>query len=184
MIETEPKNAKVIVDGEMLGEGAMTIEKTVFFGDTLRLSAEAEGYESTTVLVPASEWYLWPGLLALVPLAGIPISLPFLIVPILGPFVAAAIAVSWAVVTSPTLLSLGLVRKYPDKVKLKLKRRVTNDPTFTLPSDLWLEPDEPTPNPLPDVGEVEPTPPDPGHAGAPKVPLKKAQPTGANPVPY
>jgi hypothetical protein len=181
MIETEPKNARIIVDGELLGEGAMTIEKAVFFGDTLRLSAEADGYESSTILVPASEWYPWPGLLALVPLAGIPLSLPALIVPILGPFIAAAIAVTWAVVTSPTLLSLGLVRKYPDKVSIKLKRKVPSDPGVLLPSDIWIVPDELTPNPIPDVGQLKANNDPPLDPKAP--PRPKTQPTGGNPVP-
>ncbi|MDP2340177.1 MAG: hypothetical protein Q8O67_04400 [Deltaproteobacteria bacterium] len=181
MIETEPKNARVIVDGEMLGEGAMTIEKAVFFGDTLRLSAEADGYEASTIVVPASEWYPWPGLLALVPLAGIPISLPALIVPILGPFIAAAIAVTWAVVTSPTLLSLGLVRKYPDKITIKLKRKLPSDPGVLLPSDIWIVPDDITPNPVPDVGQLKgPNAPVEPTTGPTK---KTTQPTGGNPVP-
>ena len=181
MIETEPKNARVIVDGVVLGEGAMTIEKTVFFGDTLRLSADADGYEPSTVVVPASEWYPWPGFLALVPLAGIPMSLPALVVPILGPFIAAAIAVTWAVVTSPTLLSLGLVRKYPDKVNIKLKRRAPLDPTLLLPSDLWVVPDDLSPNPIPDVGQHD----DDDDDGSPPVPQPRrtGQPTGGNPIP-
>ena len=184
MIETEPKNARVIVDGEPLGVGDLTFEKPVFFGETLRLSAEADGYDSNTIVVPASEWYPWPGLLALVPLAGIPLSLPALLVPILGPFIAAGIAVTWAVVTSPTLLSLVLVRKYPDKITIKLKRRVSADPTgVLLPSDLWIVPDEITPNPIPDVGIGTDEPKD---ASKPQEPTKKKRPPpppGSNPIP-
>lgn len=172
-IETDPVGAVVTVDNKVVGESPVRVERTVFFGDQLRISAEREGYEPATISLAASEWYPWPGLLAAVPLLGLPISLPALLVPIAGPFIAAAIVVGWAVVTSPTLLSLALVRKYPDSVVVPLVRKRSMSTDVLIPSE--GDPDDLGANPLPDVGELS-RPPAPDKA-APRPP------DGANPVP-
>ena len=153
VVETEPVGARVSVDGEFVGTSPVAIDHVVFFGDLLRARAEAPGHDDATVSIPASEWYPWPGLLAAVPLLGLPLSLPALLVPFAGPFIAAAIAVSWAVLTSPTLLSLALVRKYPDVVAVTLKPASSPRPgDFGLPpGDVVGYPDDLGPNPLPDV---------------------------------
>jgi hypothetical protein len=94
------------------------------------------------------------------------------VVPFAGPFIAAAIVVGWAVVTSPTLLSLALVRKFPDTVTVPLKRkRPRPDADALQPSD-GLGLDDLGANPIPDVG-----PP-------PETPMLKSVPSdGGNPVP-
>jgi hypothetical protein len=179
LIETEPKNARIFVDGELVGEGPQTIERRVIVGDQLRVQAQADGYEDAAVSVAASEWYPYPGLLALVPLLGIPIAIPITILglPLLGVglIIGPLVAVGWAVVTSPTIASLAFTRKYPDVVKLKLiKKKTTGDPLL-LPADLFGVPDDISPNPIPDVGPIDDGP------AAPK--QKKGQPAGGNPVP-
>ena len=108
----------------------------------MRISAAADGHEELTVIVPAAEWSLWPGNFALVPLLGVPLSVRVLLVPILLPFSAAGIVVTWATVTSPLLWTLGLVRTYPDKVNLKLRRRPGKDPQFLRPPEIWSGPED------------------------------------------
>jgi hypothetical protein len=174
-IETDPAGAVVTVDNEVVGPSPVRVEKPVFFGDQLRVSVEREGFEPATVSVAASEWFLWPGLLAAVPLLGLPLSLPALLVPFAGPFIAAAVVVGWAVVTSPTLLSLALVRKYPDTVTVPLKRKRSPPGTDALPAD-FFGPDDLGANPLPDIGPS----PDPAPPTRPPTPKP---PAGANPVP-
>jgi len=174
-IETDPVGAMVTVDDKEVGPSPVRVEKTVFFGDQLRVSVEREGFEPATISVAASEWYLWPGLLAAVPLLGLPLSLPALVIPFAGPFIAAAVVVGWAVVTSPTLLSLALVRKYPDTVTVPLKRKRPPPGTdVLLPADLF-GPDDLGANPIPDVG--------PGPDASPPPPAKPRPPDGANPLP-
>lgn len=175
LIETEPKNARVFVDGELVGQGPQTIERRVIVGDQLRVSAQADGYEDAAVSVAASEWYPYPGLLALVPLLGIPVGavvfvagLPLLgIGIILGPLVG----VGWAVVTSPTIAGLAFTRKYPDTVKIKMVKKKPPGGDLVLPSDFFGVPDDTSPNPLPDVGPL------------PEGAKKRGQPSGGNPVP-
>jgi len=179
VVATEPAGATVIIDGQDLGPAPVKLEKVVYVGDTLRVRAEREGYEPTAVAIPASELFIWPGLLAVVPLMGIPLSLPTLLIPVLGPFIAAAIAASWAIVTSPFLLSLALTRKYPDTVTIALPRKpkpatdtlVPGFPPGDDPNDLGA-------NPLPDVGL-----PPPASDETAKPPSAKKPPEGANPPP-
>ncbi len=151
-IETNPIGARVSVDGEFVGVSPVKVKKVVFVGDQLRVAVEAEGYEPQTTIVPASEWFPWPGLLACTPALGLPIATPFAVglLPFcgVGLFVGPAIAVGWAVVTSPTLLTLGLVRKYPDRVFVHLRRRQDED-GVVLPGEIFYVPDDATPNPLP-----------------------------------
>ncbi len=181
VIDTEPGGGHIVVDGEDVGQGPVSVERVVFFGDQLRVSATQDGYEPTAVSVAASEWYPWPGLLAAVPLLGIPLSLPAFIIPFAGPFIAAAVAVTWAVVTSPTLLSLALIRKYPDTVAIPMNRRRRDGGTIIVP-DLPLDPNEDLgANPLPDIGLGENPPPT---ATSPLTTPKKPPPSaGGNPVP-
>lgn len=177
IIDTAPIGARVSVDGEFVGVSPVTIDRVVFFGDQLRISADAPGYEEAHVSIPASEWYPWPGLLAAIPLLGVPLSLPALLVPLAGPFIAAAIAVSWAVLTSPTLLSLALVRKYPDVVTVTLKpKRAPRPADFgVVPGDIFGYPEDLGPNPLPDVA------PSPQSTSPPS--SSKRPPPGSNPIP-
>lgn len=180
LLEPDVKNARVFVDGELVGEGAQTIERRVIIGDQLRVSAQAEGYEDFAVTVDANEWYPYPGLLALVPLLGIPIGgavfvagLPLLGIGIvLGPLVG----VGWAVVTSPTIASLAFTRKYPDTIKIKMiRKKPALNTDGLLPADIFGVPDDVSPNPLPDVGPL------PGGEAKKKKP--PAQPGSGNPVP-
>ena len=177
VIEPEPANARVFVDGELLGEGRQAIERRVIVGDRLRVTAQADGYDDVALTVDASEWYPYPGLLALTPLLGIPIGaavfvagLPLLGVGIiLGPLVG----VGWAVVTSPTMASLAFTRKFPDTIKIKMTRKkpvVRTD--GLLPVDLFGLPPEASPNPPPDVGPLPP-----------KTTRPPTSSTGGNPVP-
>lgn len=175
-IETDPVGATVMVDNQVVGQSPVKVERSVFFGDQLRVSVEREGYEPANVSVAATEWYPWPGLLAAIPLLGLPISLPALLIPFAGPFIAAAIVVGWAVVTSPTLLSLALVRKYPDTVVIPMTRRKPPSTDVLIPSDLFGA-DDLGANPLPDVG-TGPTPSPPL-----KQTPKPKPPDGANPLP-
>lgn len=173
-IEAEPKNAKIFIDGEAVGVGDQVIERRVLVGDQLRISAQADGYEDFAVSVPASEWYPYPGLLALVPLLGIPIAIPVTIIglPLLGIglILGPLVAVGWALVTSPTIAGLAFTRKYPETIKVKMVRKRSSEPIL-LPADLWGLPDDLGPNPLPDVGPL------------PDKSTRPPQPTGGNPVP-
>jgi hypothetical protein len=164
VIEPDVARADVFVDGEPVGRGTQTIERMVIVGDTLRVTAKAEGYEDASVVVEASEWYPWPGLLALVPLLGIPIAIPVtvLTLPLLGVglILGPLVAVGWAVVTSPTVAGLAFTRRYPERVRVKMTRKP--DPTdVLLPADLFGLPDDVSPNPIPDVGPLGPPPPPP-----------------------
>jgi hypothetical protein len=186
-IETNPVGARVSVDGEVAGKAPLEVRRTVFVGDQLRVTVDAEGYEPQTVIVPASEWYPWPGLLACTPALGVPIAAPFAIglLPFCGAglFVGPAIAIGWAVVTSPTLLSLGLVRKFPDRVVVRLRRR-GDDGGVVLPGELFYVPDDQTPNPPPLAGPDDDVAAEPGRVPPPSDPrsLPPSDSTG-NPLP-
>jgi hypothetical protein len=61
------------------------------------------------------------------------------------------------VLTSPALLSLTLIRRYPETVTIPLRAKVAGP--VVLPSDVFFIPDENGPNPLPDITpkrDVEP----------------------------
>ena len=186
-IETNPDGARVSVDGAVVGRSPVEVKKVVYVGDQLRVAVEADGYEPQTVIVPASEWYPWPGVLACTPALGVPIATPFAIglLPFCGAglFVGPALAIGWAVVTSPTLLALGLVRKYPDRVVVTLRHR-EGDGGVVLPGELFYLPDDATPNPVPlgdpPTSEAPPpsTPPPSGST------MSDVPPTpGGNPLP-
>jgi hypothetical protein len=164
VIETEPAGARVAINGEPKGESPAVTTQFTSTGGRLYVTAEAEGYEPASAVVTQTEWFLWPAVIAVTPA----LALPFVVIPFIGPIVT----LSWAVLTSPTLLSLMFVQKYPDRVKLTLRARLPKDP-FS-PSDTWAIPDEYDPNPPPlldgprDPVEVPPQPP---------------QPEGGNPIP-
>jgi hypothetical protein len=177
-IESAPVGAIITVDGEEVGPGPVRIERVVYMGDQLRISAEKEGFERMAVSIPASEWYPWPAVLAFVPLLGLPLAVPALLIPVAGLVIAPVVAVGWAVATSPLLLSLALTRKFPETVTVTLKKR-RNEALETLtPGDLFGYPDEAGPNPLPDVGPRTTSMP----SSTPPLTPPQTQP-GANPVP-
>ncbi len=179
-IDAEPLGATITVDGEEVGPAPAKVERVVYVGDQLRISAEQEGYEPMSVSIPASEWYPWPALLAFVPLLGLPLAAPTLLIPVAGLVIAPVVAVGWAVATSPCLLALALTRKYPDTVTVTLKKRRKEPLEGLTPGDLFDYPDDAGPNPLPDVGGTAKTkgPLSPAATTPPLPP-----PPGANPVP-
>jgi len=179
-IDADPLGATITVDGEEIGPAPVTVERVVYVGDQLRISAENEGYEPVSVSVPASEWYPWPTLLAFVPLLGLPLAAPALLIPVAGLIIAPVVAVGWAVATSPFLLSLALTRKFPETITVTLKKRRQEPLEGLTPGDLFDYPDDAGPNPLPDVGGQAKTKPPPAPpAATPSSP----PPPGANPVP-
>lgn len=165
IIETEPNGAQVAVNGEPKGDSPAVTTQFTSTGGRLYVTAEADGYDKGSLVVTQSEWFLWPALVAVVPFFGV----PFVIIPVLGPF----ITVGWALLTSPTLLSLVFLQKYPERVKLKLSPKTGRDP-FT-PTDTWDIPEEydPNPPPLPDAPLLD-------ENGLPQQP---PQPAGGNPIP-
>ena len=173
-IESAPVGATITVDGEEVGPGPVRIERVVYMGDQLRVSAEKEGFEPMAVSIPASEWYPWPALLAFVPLLGLPLAMPALLIPVAGLVIAPVVAVGWAVATSPLVLSLALTRKFPDTVTVTLKKRRNENLEGLTPGDFFGYPDEAGPNPLPDVGTRK--------KAMPSAPPLQPGP-GANPVP-
>jgi hypothetical protein len=168
IVETEPMGAVVTINGEPQGDSPAVTTQFTSTGGRLYVTAEADGYEKASLVVTQSEWFLWPAIVAVTPLFGV----PFVVIPILGPI----ITVGWAVLTSPTLVSLLFLQKYPERVKLKMKAKVPNDPF--VPTDTWLIPDDMDPNPPPLPDAAPPAPEDPS-----KPPEQPPQPEGGNPVP-
>jgi hypothetical protein len=130
-----------MVDGVDMGESPVVVERTTGTQGKLRVQAEMDSFEVTRVEVARSEWFLWPALLAIVPTLGLTVVW----IPIAGPI----IAVGWAVATSPTLLGLAFLRRYPDEVVVELKPRVSVIDGGLLPTDAWTVPEEYAPNPVP-----------------------------------
>lgn len=166
IVETEPAGAVVTINGEPQGESPAVTTQFTSTGGRLYVTAEADGYEKASLVVTQSEWFLWPAIVAVTPLLGV----PFIVIPFIGPI----ITVGWAVISSPTLLSLVFLQKYPERVKLKMRARVPADPF--MPTDTWLIPDDmdPNPPPLPDGAPAD---------DATKPPEQPPQPEGGNPVP-
>lgn len=166
IVETEPTGAVVTINGEPQGAAPAVTTQFTSTGGRLYVTAEAEGYEKASLVVTQSEWFLWPAIIAVTPLFGV----PFIVIPFIGPI----ITVGWAVITSPTLLSLVFLQKYPERVKLKMRAKLPGDPF--VPTDTWLIPDDmdPNPPPLTDKPPFE----DPN-----KPPEQPPQPEGGNPVP-
>jgi hypothetical protein len=146
VIETKPVGATVIVDDEVIGQSPVIIERSSWVGDSLAVKVQADNYETGFKSVAASEWFWWPALVALIPMAG----LPFVVIPVIGP----VITVAWAVVSSPSLLGLTLIRRFPEHVEITLKPRMGVG-EVVLPLDVMNLPDEESPNPIP----LEPKPP-------------------------
>ncbi len=165
IIETEPPGANIAIDGKSVGESPVVTTQYTSTGGRLHVTADAESYETATVTVTQSEWFLWPAILAVTPF----LAVPFVVIPFIGP----VITVGWALITSPTLLSLVFLQRYPERVKITLRPK-----GFLQPTDSWLIPEDLDPNPPP----LPPEPP----AGTPppdSVPPQPPQPEGGNPVP-
>jgi hypothetical protein len=167
IVETEPSGAVVTINGEPQGQSPAVTTQFTSTGGRLYIEAEADGYQKASLVVTQSEWFLWPAIVAVTPLLGV----PFIVIPFIGP----VITVGWAVITSPTLLSLVFLQKYPERVKLKMRAKLPTDPF--VPTDTWLIPEDMDPNP----------PPLPDKAAPPEDPSKPLeqppQPEGGNPVP-
>lgn len=164
VVETEPAGAIISVNGTPEGEAPVVTQQLTSTGGRLYVTAEAENYETANIVVTQSEWFLWPALVAVTPLFGV----PFIVIPFVGPI----ITIGWAVVTSPALLSLLFLQKYPERVKITLQPKLPGG--VLLPTDTWLIPEDYDPNPPPLPG-AEPQPPEP--------PPQPPQPEGGNPVP-
>lgn len=162
VIETVPPGAKVFVDGELQGEAPIITSQRTGFGGHVTVRVEAESFETQEIQIDRDEWFPWPALIAVTPLLGV----PFLVIPFIGP----VISLGWAVLTSPTLISLAFIRRYPDSVTIRLRPRSAAG--FLQPTDTWLIPDEldPNPPPLPAAPDVVD-------------PALPPQPDGANPIP-
>jgi hypothetical protein len=176
IVETDPAGALVTIDGEPVGEGPVITRQFTSTGGRLHVTAAADHYEPVHVVVTQSEWFLWPAIVAVTPFLGV----PFVVIPFIGP----VITIGWAIVTSPTLLSLVFLQKYPDRVKLTLRPKMPG--AFLVPSDSWLIPDDydPNPPPFPRAPEPEATPPaDPARAPLTEPIQQPLQPEGGNPVP-
>lgn len=164
LIRTEPEGAQLYVDGKAAGESPIVVERALGTFGEMRVQAELDAFETTTVIVQRSEWFLWPLLLAATPL----LLTPTVVVPVIGPFICGG----WAVVTSPSLLTLAFLRRYPTEVTVPLRPRLRLSDGFVMPTDDWTTPEDYSPNPLPPVlgpaSEDElPLPPqsdDPKHA--------------------
>jgi hypothetical protein len=174
VINTDPPGAKVFVDGRLVGESPVVTQQQTGLGGHLTVRVESDGFVTEEMQVPRSDWFLWPGIIALVPLFGLPalVAIP------IGPI----ITVAWALLTSPSLLALAFVRKYPDQVVIKLTPRSAQG--FLQPTDVWLIPDDESPNPVPVVPK-NPTNEPPSAEAEPKATPGPAppQPDGGNPVP-
>ncbi|MCP4503431.1 MAG: PEGA domain-containing protein [Deltaproteobacteria bacterium] len=142
IVRTEPEGAFVKVDGTVMGNAPVVVERMSGTGGKMRIQASADGFQDTMLDVTRAEWFFWPALLALTPAIGLPL---FFVVPPAGPL----IAIGWACLTLPTAISLLFIQKYPDEVVVKLSPRVLPGDTDFLPTDDWTVPDEYSPNPLP-----------------------------------
>ena len=167
VIETEPAGARVTIDGKDVGEAPTVTKQFTSTGGRLHVTVDAEGYETANVIVTQSDVFLWPAMIALTPL----LMLPVIVIPVIGPI----ITIGWAIVTSPTLLSLLFIQKYPDRVKVALRPKLRNG--IPQPTDSWTIPDDLVPNPPPLPREPPPPPPDD------TTPPQPPQPEGGNPIP-
>jgi hypothetical protein len=141
VIRTRPEGARVYVDGEYAGDAPVVVKRYAGTGGELRVRAELDEVLEGDTQVERTDWFLWPALLAITPLLG----LPTLFVPFLGPFLCGG----WALLTSPTLAGLCFLRRYPHEVTLMLMPRLGEEGAFVLPTDDWTVPRDYAPNPLP-----------------------------------
>jgi hypothetical protein len=158
LVRTAPEGAVIAVDGDVKGESPLVVETRSGVFDTMSITAELEGFSSKRVLLEQTEWFLWPGLLAVTPLLMLPLVVVF------PPF-GAIVALAWAVVTSPSLLSLAFIRTYPNEVVIELEPRQADESLEFLPTDWWTVPEEyapnPPPTPPPDATDAPLAPPGP-----------------------
>jgi hypothetical protein len=165
IVETEPAGAVISINGKVQGEAPVISTQFTSTGGRLYVTAEADNYETTNVIVAQSEWFLWPAIIAITPA----LAVPFVVIPFIGP----VITIGWALVTSPTLLSLVFLQKYPERVRIVMKPKLASG--MPQPTDTWLIPEDYDPNPPP-----LPPLPDPAYAPPRDQP---PQPEGGNPVP-
>lgn len=166
VVETEPPGASIAINGEAQGEAPVVSQQLTSTGGRLHVTAEADSYETASVVVTQSEWFLWPAIIAVTPF----LAVPFVVIPFVGP----VITIGWAVLTSPTLFALLFLQKYPERVKITLRPKLPGG--VLLPTDSWLIPEDYDPNPPPLPTE------DPA-AVPPEPPQQPPQPEGGNPVP-
>lgn len=162
VIETEPPGADVYLDGKHVGTSPVITEQRTGTGGRLYVSVTADSYETADVVITQSEWFLWPSILAATPLFGLGV--------VWVPFIGPVITLAWAAVTSPTLFALAFLQKYPDRVKVTLRPRLSGG--VPQPTDTWLIPDDydPNPPPLPEPAHDParpPPPPDPNSVPTP-----------------
>jgi len=164
IIHTVPEGAQVIVDGEPMGAAPVVVERASGTGGKMRVQVQHELFEDKTVDYTRSELFFWPSLIALTPALALPVAvvagLPF-------PPLGIGIAAGWFCLTSPTLISLFFIQKYPDEVTIELSPRLMpGDDGGYMPTDDWTVPGDYSPNPLPipgaapDEGDVDGAPAD------------------------
>lgn len=151
VIRTVPDGATVSVDGEVVGTSPVVIERPLGLMGEIEVKASHESFEPSERVVNRDEWFIWPALLSIVPF----FAAPLVVIPFAGPFIAGG----WAVATSPTLLGLLFIRRYPAEVVIELAPRVSIIDNIFLPTDAWTVPDGYAPNPIPP--DAKPAPPDP-----------------------
>jgi hypothetical protein len=141
VIHTVPEGAEVYVDGEYAGVAPVVVERFAGTGGQMQVRAELQAFDEHETVLERTDWFLWPLLVAVTPF----IAIPTLVVPVAGPFICGG----WAILTSPTLISLYFLRRYPDEVTVTLSPHL-GDNAEVLPTDDWMVPDEYAPNPLPE----------------------------------
>lgn len=151
VIETDPVGAEVSIDGRFVGTSPVVTEQHTSTGGRLYLSVSADSYQTADVVVTQSEWFWWPAIIAAMPLLGLGV--------VWVPFAGPVITLVWAAATSPALLALAFLQRYPEQVMIRLRPRISGG--VLLPTDSWLIPDDydPNPPPLPDGMPREPEPP-------------------------
>jgi hypothetical protein len=154
LITTEPEGATILVDGEEVGVSPVEVNERTGLMGTMHVRAERPNYIPTETLVEQDEWYPWPGIMAVTPCLGA----PTLLIPGCGPF----LWLGWAIITSPTVVSLAFIRKSPDVVRLVLEPTMRLDEGHIIPTDVWVVPDDYSPNPIPMDPEEETSPDDDG----------------------
>jgi hypothetical protein len=163
VVNSEPPGARIWVDGKDVGTAPVVIERTTVTQGNMTLRAQLDSFETTERVVAQDECNPGPAALAVVPF----LALPLVVLVPIGPFITCG----WACLTSPTLISLAYLQKYPSTLTVKLRPKFGAG--VVQPTDGWTIPDDLAPNPPP----VAPAPPEPA-----RVPLPP-QPEGANPVP-
>lgn len=162
VIRTVPEGATVSVDGEVVGTSPVIIERPLGLVGEIEVEASLDSFEPNSQVITRDQWFIWPALLAIVPF----FAAPLVVIPFAGPFIAGG----WAVATSPTLLGLLFIRRYPAEVVVEMAPRVSIIDNILLPTDAWTVPDGYAPNPIPEA--ATPPPPDPAATPLPQKPAK------------